>query len=158
MENEEIRIVRLEAERVACVHAFGTDPESEAWENLVAWAKPKGLLDKPEIHQIYGYNNPNPSPGSPNYGYEFCITVGPEVEGDDEVEIKTMIPGLYAVLRWDGQGDPYVTIPETWERLFVWRENSRYTSGGHHCYEQRLEATGGSSVEFLLDLFLPISE
>jgi hypothetical protein len=41
-------------------------------------------------------NNPNPSPGSPNYGYEFWMTVaGNTPEGD--ITVKDFEGGLHAV-------------------------------------------------------------
>ena len=64
----DVRIVTLEPMRVASAHAYSASPEGEAWDKLIAWARPKGLLDDPQVHRIYGFNSPDPSPGSPNYG------------------------------------------------------------------------------------------
>jgi hypothetical protein len=107
MNEFKVRLVKLEPLRVASVHGFGQSPEDEAWQKLMAWAKPKGYLDDKEHHRIFGFNNPNPSPGSPNYGYEFWMVVGPEVQPEGEVEIKEFPGGLYAVARCDVQGDPW---------------------------------------------------
>lgn len=157
MKTSDVRVVHLQPMRVASVHGFGRQPEDEAWQKLVAWAEPKGYLDHPEEHRIFGFNNPSPSPGSPNYGYEFWITVGDEVEPEDEVEIKVFSGGLYAVGRWDGEGEPDETIPAAWKELVLWREESPYASGTHQWLEEHLRPEEGSNVEFLLDLHLPIS-
>jgi DNA gyrase inhibitor GyrI len=111
-----------------------------------------------EEHRIFGFNNPNPSPGSPNYGYEFWMVVSPEVEPEEGVEIKEFPGGLYAVSRWDGQGDPNKTIPAAWERLLKWRENSSYRSASHQWLEEHVEPGAENPVEFMLDLYLPILE
>jgi DNA gyrase inhibitor GyrI len=158
MSDQDVRIVRLEPVRVASVHGFGMQPEAEAWEKLVAWAKPKCFLDHPQEHRIFGFNNPSPSPGSPNYGYEFWITVGPEILAEGEIEVKDFTGGNYAVARWDGQEDPYQAIPATWKKLVMWREDSPYQSADHQWLEERLEPEEGSEVEFMLDLYLPIVE
>lgn len=158
MSDFDVRIVNLEPLRVASVHGFGPQPEDEAWEKLVAWAKPKGFLDHPEEHSIFGFNNPSPSPGSPNYGYEFWITVGPEVEPETGVEVQSFPGGLYAVGQWDGQGDPYKTIPEAWKKLVAWRENSRFEAAGHQWLEEHLRPERASEAEFMLNLYLPIAE
>ena len=85
MSELEIRIVELEPLRVACVNAYGASPEQDSWQSMETWAKPKGLLEVPGL-RTFGYNNPNPSPGTPNYGYDFWITVGPEIEAEGEME------------------------------------------------------------------------
>ena len=157
MSDLEVRIVRLELLHVASFHAFGGGPETMAWEKLVAWAKPKGLLDRPDQHRIFGFNNPDPAPGSPNYGYEFWIAVGPEVQPEGEARIKDFAGGLYAVTRCEVKGDPGSEIPETWKRLLKWREDSRYRPAHHQWLEEHIE-TGAMPNEFVLDLYLPIAE
>jgi AraC family transcriptional regulator len=158
MSEQDVKVVQLGPMRVASVLGYGTEPEHQAMEKLRAWAGPQGFLDNPEEHRIFGFNNPNPSPGSPNYGYEFWMVVSPEVEPEEGVEIKEFPGGLYAVLRWDGQGDPYKTIPAAWERLLKWRENSSYRSASHQWLEEHVEPGTENPVEFMLDLYLPIAE
>jgi DNA gyrase inhibitor GyrI len=156
--NDEISVVALRPMRVASVHAYGSQPEDLAWQKLEKWAQEKGFLSKPEEHRIFGFNNPSPSPGSPNYGYEFWMQVGEEVEPGGEVKIKEFPGGLYAVLRWDGKGDPNETIPQAWKELVKWREKSPFKTGKHQWLEEHINPDDGVEVEFLLDLHLPISE
>lgn len=157
MQDNPVRIVNLDPLRVASFYAFGPQPEEPALQKLYAWADARGYLDHPEKHRIFGFNNPSPSPGSPNYGYEFWITVGPEVLPDGEVEIKDFPGGLYAVLTWDGMGDPNETIPAAWEKLALWRENSAYQFGSHQWLEEHHAAEAGADNDFILDLYLPIA-
>jgi DNA gyrase inhibitor GyrI len=152
-----VRIVKLEPLRVASVHGFGPSPEEEAWQKLVAWAKPKGYLDDKEHHRIFGFNNPDPSPGSPNYGYEFWMVVGAEVQPEAGVEIKDFPGGLYAAAHCAVQGEPWRTIPAAWKKLVLWRENSQYQCASHQWLEEHLEEEGMSEVGFNLDLYLPIA-
>ena len=156
MSGLEVRIVRLEPLRVASVHAFSASPEHDAWEKLMAWAKPKGLLEDSETPRIFGFNNPNPSPGSPNYGYEFWIVVGPEVAPEGEAKIKEFAGGLYAVTRCKGVEN----IGETWKQLATWCEDSRYRMARHQWLEEHLGPVGtpGAEAELLLDLYCPIAE
>lgn len=152
----EVRIVRLEPMRVASVHGFGEQPEYAAWDKLIAWAGPQGLLKHPEQPRIFGFNNPDPSPGSPNYGYEFWIAVGPDVEAGGEAQIKEFSGGLYAVTRCRG---PH-TITETWQKLATWCEDSKYEYGHHQWLEEHLGPvdTPHNDEEMVLDLYLPIAE
>ena len=73
MTTETVQIVTLEPMRVASAWAFGPNPEEMAWQKLVAWAESHDLLSTG--HRVFGFNNPNPSVGSPNYGYEYWLTV-----------------------------------------------------------------------------------
>ncbi len=72
----EITIIKLPPMRVASAWGFGPSPEGVAWQKLAAYAKSHGLFKAGSESRIFGFNNPNPSEGSPNYGYEFWITVG----------------------------------------------------------------------------------
>ena len=102
MRKSEVRIVRLEAMRVASAHGFGETPEEIAWDKILTFAEKEGLLHAQARPRFFGFNNPNPAPGSPNYGYEQWMTVGPDVEGDGDVSIKEIPSRLYAVLRCEG--------------------------------------------------------
>ena len=154
----DVRIVKLDRMRVASAYGFGQSPEGQAWETLIAWAKPKGLLDDRQNHRIFGFDNPSPSPGSPNYGYELWIEVGPDVEPEQDVRIVAFLGGLYAVTRCEvPPSEPYRVIPATWKRLVTWREDSPYRCGSHQWLEESIpiELPG---IEFVLDLYLPIVE
>ena len=80
MDKLEVRIIQLEPMRVASTHGFGASPETLTWDKLTVWAKERGLWPGETPRRFFGFNNPDPSPGSPNYGYETWMTVGPEVE------------------------------------------------------------------------------
>jgi DNA gyrase inhibitor GyrI len=160
MDELEVRIVRLESMRVAYALGFGTQPERQAWTKILTWAHSKDILNKPEVHRFFGFNNPDPAPGSPNYGYEQWITVDPAAQAEGEIRIKDFPGGLYAVTRCTLN-----VIGETWKRLVAWKEASSYHWGAPPFLEAAL--TPPKSVddiearpfdEIVLDLYLPISE
>ena len=156
MNANEVRIVQLEPLRAARFHGYGESPEDLAWEKLAAWAEPKGLLDFTEAHRIFGFNNPNPAPGSPNYGYEYWLTVTPEETAGEDVEIIEFPGGLYAVARCEVHA-PWDDIPAAWQQLVAWRENSPYKAAHHQWLEQHIRV-GQPGANFDLDLYLPIAE
>ena len=163
MNESKVRIVKLEKIHVASLHGFGKEPENQAWGKLIAWAKPKGYLDDLKNHRIFGFNNPNPSPGSPNYGYEFWMIVGEDEKPEGEVEIKDFPGGLYAVSRCFLPGGPGPEIGDAWQKLVLWREHSRYRGANHQWLEEHIEPEGEGGMEtpagkFDLDLYLPIAE
>lgn len=158
MSDLEVRIVKLEPMRVASLYGFSKEPEGEAWKKLEAWARPKGYLDARVEHRIFGFNNPDPSNGSPNYGYEVWITVGPEVEPEGEVMILGFDGGYYAVTRCEVRGGDYAVIGDTWKKLVTWREDSKYERGHYQWLEETIPEEGLQEGEFTLDLHLPIDK
>ena len=107
------------------------------------WAKshdlPRGQ------HRIFGYNNPDPSPGSPNYGYDVWLTVDESVQANGDARIIEFPGGLYAVTRIDVK-NPWDDIPGTWQKLVKWMESSKYQHGRHQWLEEHigpLEEMGG---------------
>ena len=134
MTQKAVQIVVLDPMRVASAWAFGPNPEELAWQKLTAWAAPLGLLSAG--HRIFGFNHPNPSAGSPNYGYEFWITVGAEVAPAEDIRLFEAPGGLYAVLQSDVAGDFNATIPAAWQRLDSWVAASSYRHGGHQWLEE----------------------
>ena len=148
----EVRIVALEPMRVASAYGFGEQPEMIAWEKIFDWAKRQGIKDL-SSHRFFGFNNPSPSPGSPNYGYEQWITIGPEAEGDDDIEIKDFPGGLYAVTRSEGLQN----ISENWMKLAVWREESKYQQAHHQWLEECFTPLAERLEDYVFDLYAPIA-
>jgi AraC family transcriptional regulator len=157
MSKEEISIVTLPPLRVVCVNGFGEGPEGQAFDKMRAWAKDHDLLGT--SYRLFGYNNPDPTPGSPNYGYDVWITVDASVQADGEAKIIDFPGGLYAILRVEVKDD-FEQIGAGWQRLIRWREGSKYRHGSHQWLEEHigpLDQMGGGN-EFTLDLHMPIRE
>ena len=161
MSDLEVRIITLVPMRVASARGFGESPEPIAWNKLLTWAESKGLLENLDDVRFFGFNNPDPSPESPAYGYEQWITVTPDVTAEVGVEIKAFPGGLYGVSRCKGLEN----IGSTWKQLSAWLENSPYTLGHHQWLEECL--TKPRSVrsfekmppeDYLMELYCPISE
>ncbi|MFN2225736.1 MAG: GyrI-like domain-containing protein [Anaerolineae bacterium] len=154
MSELDVRIVDMGPMRVASAHGFGASPEDEAWRKILAFALARGI-DPGEV-RFFGFNNPNPSPGSPNYGYEQWMTVGPEVEGTDEVVIKEIPARRYAVTRFTGLEN----IGRVWQALVLWFEDSPYRKPAHwcECLEEQLHGgPEGPPETWVFDLYLPIA-
>jgi DNA gyrase inhibitor GyrI len=154
MSEMDVHIVRLAPMRVAAVLGFGASPESQAWDKMTAWLKTAPLPDKGPGRRFFGFNNPSPSAGSPNYGYELWVTVDGQVEAEGEISVKDFPGGLYAVTRCKG----VETIFPTWQQLVRWREESPYRSANHQWLEEHFGALDVPPEELELDLYLPIAE
>ena len=157
MTDMEVRIERLDPMWVASAHCIGERPEREAWGVLRAWAEPKGLLGAPDAHPVFGFNNPNPSPDTPRYGYEFWIRVDPDTEPGPGIEVKEVPGGLYAVSLCKLIDDPRGTVAQVWMGLWEWVQESEYSWRKTHELERHLDPDA-SLEEMVLELHLPIQE
>lgn len=152
MSEIEVKIVKLEPLRVASVQGFGQNPEEQATSKLHHWLTKKGWINDLGAHRFFGFNNPEPSPGSPNYGYELWVTVPDDVEPDDDVRIKSFGGGLYAVTHCK-----LPVITPTWKQLVIWREGSGYKAASHQWLEEcHNQFAAFEDMEF--DIYLPIAE
>ncbi len=155
MSELQVEIVRLAPIQVASFYGFGAEPEFQAAAKMLAWAEPRGLYDEGTAHRVFGFNNPSPTAGSPNYGYEFWLemkddeagTAAPEMRGGD-VELKSFAGGMFAVAHCRGVG----AVPDTWRQLVTWLEDSRYTMSHSQCLEQHTGRINGDieALEFAL--------
>ncbi|MDD5704173.1 MAG: GyrI-like domain-containing protein [Dehalococcoidales bacterium] len=94
-------------------------PEEDAWKKMVAWAKPKGLLEK-------GARGRNTIRLTTRHGYEFFLTVSRNIEPDGDIELRQIPGGLYAVLRFKNLDN----IGNAWEYLWNWIRENKYESIG----------------------------
>ena len=154
MSDLDVRIVEMAPMRVASAHGFGESPEPIAWEKILAFAQAQGIAW--ESARFFGFNNPNPSPGSPIYGYEQWMTVGPEVEAEGEIVIKEIPARRYAVTYFKGLEN----IGRVWQELVLWFEDSPYQKPPHwcECLEELLTPPGIPYEEYVFDLYLPIAD
>jgi DNA gyrase inhibitor GyrI len=148
----DVRIVQLQSLRVASAYGFGASPESQAWQNLLNWARAEGLTDRP-AYRFFGFNNPSPSVGSPNYGYEQWMTVDEKVAGGGPITIKDFPGGLYAVMRCTGLEH----IQATWAQLAAWAEARGYRMGHHQWLEECFTPEAERLEDYVFDLYLPLA-
>lgn len=155
MNDIEIRIEELEPMLMASAYGFSASPEIMALEKMKAFAESKGLITDGEItFRHFGFNNPSPSPGSPNYGYEVWITVTPEIEPEGDIRLIHFPGGLYAVTQIVGVSN----IGEIWRKLVEWRENSHYRKAYHQWLEELINPLESDFEKYIFKLYLPIVE
>jgi DNA gyrase inhibitor GyrI len=155
MKKLDVRIETLPPMRVMSAYGFGPQPEGIAGSKMVAFLKAKGLLDGyGSAIAHYGFNNPDPSSGSPNYGYEIWAVVPPEVEPEGDIRVVMFSGGLYAVTRFENLEN----IGRVWSELVKWRENSPYLHSSHQWLEHLLNPLENNPAKYVFELFLPIKE
>ena len=155
MSNLDVKIVKLEPMRMASAYGFGNSPEEIAHKKMNAFLKSRNLLDGYGTkRRHFGFNNPDPSQGSPNYGYEIWTEIGPDVEPEGDIRIVDFCGGLYAVTRFENLEN----IGRVWKELVRWREGSPYKPAHHQWLENLHNPLETDPAKFVFDLYLPITE
>ena len=151
----DVRIVDLPPMRVASALGYGTNPEDLACQKISRFARKLGLEPGDAGYRTFGFNNPNPSKGSPNYGYEIWLVVGSDVKAEDPIEIKDVPGAKYAVTRFTGLSH----IGEVWRGLVAWFEDSPYTRPPNWCtcLEEILNLAETDPEKWVFDLYLAIA-
>lgn len=155
-EKLDVRMVRLAPVRFVSFHGFGEGPEGIACEKALTWVKESNLLADGKEHRVFGFNNPDPSAGSPNYGYEIWVEVPADLQVSAELKVVDFAGGLYAVTRCTG--GPF-NLPQVWGNLVTWREHSAYQPAHHQWLEDHLNFFENPALEdMLFDIYLPVAE
>jgi DNA gyrase inhibitor GyrI len=153
MQNLEVNIVELPPFSVASLVRYGPSPEILAITTLMTWAEQRGLRSVNPLPRFFGFNNPNPAAGSPNYGYEVWLTVEAGTASDETVQVKPFSGGKFAVTRVTGVEN----IFNAWQNLVAWVETSPYKIGENLCLEENLTFMEPvADEELTLDLYLPL--
>ncbi len=148
----EVREIDLQPMRVVTFHALGPSPEQDAWDKLFAWARPQGMI-KPET-RFFGFNNPCPGHGKPEYGYEVWMTVEKNF-ADDKVKVKDFPGGDYLVTRVEVPKGDFEAIGRAWRNLVAYQKKNGYKCANNLCLEESVR-TDRKDLEFILDLYHPV--
>lgn len=146
----EVKIVELEPMRVASFQAISETPEHMAAQMLADWAQPRGFLDDLEKNPVFGFNNPNPSEGEKEYGYEFWVKVDDDYD-EEGVVLKDIEGSKYVVTTCESLS----IIGERWMQLVEWVKNSEYEWREGECLEKTHDFSA-SDEDLVLDLYIPI--
>jgi len=153
---KDVRIVELPAMRVASALGYGENPEDQAWEKINALATKIGLKAGEPGYRTFGFDNPSPSPGSPNYGYEMWLVIDSEVTAEPPIEIKDIPATTYAVTRFTGLSK----IGGVWRDLVAWFEESpyKYPPNCPPGLEEVLNPAETDPEKWTFDLYFPVQE
>ncbi len=154
MNAETIREVVVPAMTVARFHGYGQSPEDIAFEKMKEWMQGAGI--SPDSVRIFGFNNPNPEPGSESYGYDFWVELpegSPPRAAAASVETKQFDGGRYAALHHDGPPDG---ISATWKRLVAEVAKSIYEHAHHQWLEEHYIDFAREGEVLSLDCLAPI--
>jgi AraC family transcriptional regulator len=130
-----VEVKELPAYRVAYVSStkgYEAAAIHEAYETLMRWAGPRGILG-PNTKVIgASYDNPDITPVA-RCRYDACISIGDDVKPEAPVSVKQFPGGKYAVYRYRGRPQD---LGKVFERFMgEWFPSSGYQPGDAACLE-----------------------
>ena len=155
---DHVRIVKLPAMIVASYQAFSATPENDCAKNVDPFVIGNKIHESSGFRS-FGFNNPDPIEGKPEYGYEMWFTYPDGLDIPSIFTIKKFEGGLFASI-----STTLNEIGERWEALYNWNTDSEKYIGDFD--RQWLEEISMdyeqfnvvSDAEKQLDLLLPIKE
>lgn len=149
-----VRTIKINPCTVAYYRCVSTSPEQDAWAVMRAWIKKNGLDLSPNV-RYFGFNNPSPEQGNPEYGYEVWVTLSSTISADGVISVKQFDGGVYAVVTANGIPE----IGDMWGRLHEWVTSKGYSRGNHQWLEEHIVVDESSwSENMQIDLMYPISK
>ncbi len=151
----EVEVKYLKAMMIAAVHHKGSYMQSgQAFDRLLMWAAPKGLLnDTTRMIGVY-YDDPNEVPEE-NLRADAGIVVSETQQLQDPVHLVNIAEGAYAVLKHKG---PYAELSKAYAWLFgQWLPQSGREAENMPCFEEYLNNPRDTAPSELLTLIcLPL--
>ena len=153
-----VRIVLLPPCTVASYQFAGDDPEETVGEVMDMFIRSSKLYEIKPDARMFGFNNPEPQPGSDYHGYEDWVTIPDDMEVASPIVKKHYDGGLYAAYT--------INFPDFYEWNFLkeWVKNSEKYQEDHRDYlEEHLNWVYSShmgwpenGIDGKIDLLLPI--
>jgi len=151
----DVRVEHLKPRRVAFLRHVGPYGDvGKAWEKLMAWAGPRGLLGPTAACFGICHDDPDVTPAD-KIRYDACLPVGPDFEAEGEVGVQEIAGGDYAITRHVG---PYENLTDTYGGLCgKWLPNSGREIRDAPPFEAYLNNPQTTAPEDLLtDIHVPI--
>jgi AraC family transcriptional regulator len=127
-----------------------------AYDKLMKWAGPRGLLNFPKTQTVTVYHDDPNITNIEKLQQSACITVDKEVKPEGEIGSMTLPASKCAVGHFD------ISVHEfekAWESVCVWMAENGYQSGEGLPYELYYDHEGeGENMRFVLDICVPIKQ
>lgn len=144
---------RPEMNVIYCRHTGAFDQIGIAYEKLMRWAGPRGLVG-PDTHGISVYHDDPSVTEIEKVRQSACIQVRQEVKVEGEIG-KMQIPGgKYAVGHFEILAQEF---EQAWNSMCLWFTESGYEPGEGYSYEYYYnDHSGKPDHRFILDICIPV--
>ena len=138
-----------------CRHVGSYGGVGAAFEKLMRWAGPRGLLKFPETRMLGVYHDDPEVTDPSKLRASACVTVPEGTEVDGEIGTMTVPGGRFAVASFQIRHDQF---QEAWDELVgEWLPQSGYQPDDRPCYElYRNDPKTHPEGKFIVDICMPV--
>ena len=141
---------------VYCRHTGQFDQIGKAYEKLMKWAGPRGLLNFPQTKTITVYHDDPTVTAIEKVRQSACITVEDDVKVDGEIGKMKLEGGKYAVGRFDIDEKGF---EKAWNTMCLWLTESGYQPSEGNPYELYYNSPDEDiKRRFILDICIPVKQ
>lgn len=137
-------------------HTGPFDQIGNAYEKLMKWAGPRGLLASQTMKTVTIYHDDPAVTDIANLRQSACITIDREMKGEGEVGRIDIPSGRYAVGRFEIGVEGF---SDAWNTMCQWFSESGYQPGEGMYYELYHNSIEQDMAKhFVLDICIPVKE
>ena len=139
---------------VYCRHTGQFNQIGKAYEKLMKWAGPRGLLNFPKTKTLTVYHDDPTITTIEHVRQSACITVENDVDVEGEIGKMKLESGKYAVGRFDIDEKGF---EKAWNTMCLWLTESGYQPSANYPYELYHNSPDQDTKRrFILDICIPV--
>ncbi len=145
-----------EMQVIYCRHTGAFNQIKQAYETLMRFAGPRGLLNRPEAKTLTVYHDDPAVTAIENVRQSACLIVQEDVKVEGEIGKMTLPSGKYAVARVEID---VTEFEKAWNTLCLWFTESGYEPGEGYSYElYHADPSTHPDKKFVLDICIPVRQ
>lgn len=150
----QIEVKELNEIPAAYLTQIGDEGMGEAFVKLMKWARPKGLLDKPDFKMGTIYHDSFKVTAADKVRMSICLFLDEPVKTDGEVGLTKIESGKYIVARNEVTVDE---IGKSWTALFIWMNEKGYQKADRNPFEiYHNDFNTHPEKKCLMDMCIPV--
>lgn len=130
--NAKIEVKEMPAMQLACITQIGSKGLANAYERLMRWAIPKGLLDYNQLKMVNIYHDSFKITDPDKVRMSACMTISETVTVGGEIGLKTIAKGKCIVGSFEIGLDAF---EKSWTSLFMWMNEKGYKKAESNPFE-----------------------
>lgn len=152
--NTKIELKELPQLQIAFVSSIGPQNLESAFNNLLKWAKPKGLLDKQEVKLLTIYHDSFKITAPEKVRMSASLILDHKMETSGEVSAGSIEKGKFLTGRFLITRDEF---EKAWTSLFVWMNENGYKKADRNPFELYYNNfREHPEQKFDVELFIPV--
>ena len=149
-----IAIKEVSKVSLACINVKGLGNIAHAYDKLVAWAAPKGLLDRPNVKMVTVYHDSFKDTAANQVRISVGILLNHPIELDNEVKLLELEPHRCIVASMELE---YEGFAKAWSNLYSWKNRNGYQISGNDPFEiHHNNYRDHPQKKCMVDLYIPI--